>query len=219
MPLLRIEQLSCMAGYRPLFEQISTDLDGGQWLSLTGPNGTGKTTLLRALAGLVRPVAGHVLWRNERVNPATSSWRGLIHYLGHSTALKDSLSAEENLALQLALDTGKPTDTKAVNLLLTEVGLHKRRHLPVARLSAGQKRRVQLARLMASRRPLWLLDEPSNALDAEGESLLGRCIDKHLRGGGCAIVATHQPLKIQALPRSLNLAEQRASGPAVATPQ
>lgn len=207
MTMLRIEQLTCMAGYRPLFEAVDASLNRGEWISLTGPNGTGKTTLLRALAGLVRPVKGQILWHADAVSTVSVRWRSVVHYLGHATALKDNLTTAENLGLQLTLDHGSRPDSAQLTDLLERVELKRRRDLPVARLSAGQKRRVQLARLLASKRPVWLLDEPANALDTNGEQLLGEAIEDHLQGGGCAVIATHQPLPIDLPSIPLNLAD------------
>lgn len=208
MTTLRIDQLCCMAGYRPLFKGVCASLDTGQWLCLTGPNGTGKTTLLRALAGLVQPADGTINWQGSPVKTTGIQWRGLLHYLGHSNGLKDNLTAAENLKLQLALDGHAPIDSSNLNDLLTSVGLQKRREVPVGQLSAGQKRRVQLARLAHSQRPLWLLDEPGNALDADGETLLGQLLDRHLQRGGLAVVSTHQSMPVVQTAVSLNLAGQ-----------
>lgn len=209
IPALKIEQLTCMAGYRPLFSDINTSLGAGQWMMLTGPNGTGKTTFLRAIAGLARPESGTITWQGETINPQARRWRHEIHYLGHSDALKSNLSARDNLALWISLD-GAASASKSkwesqADELLKRVGLSQRRDLPAAQLSAGQKRRIQLARLMTSQRRLWLLDEPGNALDSEGDGLLGQLIDSHLSAGGCVVVATHQPLATPVAPILLDI--------------
>ncbi|MGB7180532.1 MAG: heme ABC exporter ATP-binding protein CcmA [Burkholderiaceae bacterium] len=212
--MLELQQLSCLAGYRPLFSGLNASLQAGQWLMLTGPNGTGKTTLLRALAGLVRPQAGAIRWQNAAVNTTSLQWRQTIHYLGHSSALKDSLSAHENLSIQLTLDLGANPGGNVVSNLLEQVGLAHRAELAVARLSAGQRRRVQLARLAVSNRRLWLLDEPGNALDADGNRLLGNLLDRHLGNGGTAVIATHQSLTTTLSSEELNLSRWSGAEPA-----
>lgn len=185
-----------MAGLRPLFQQMSFALPAARWLMLTGPNGSGKTTLLRAIAGLVRPAAGELLWHGQAVRAASSDWRARFAYQGHGAALKDTLTAAENLALAIELDRGSRPAVDEVNSSLERVGLGRREGLAANRLSAGQRRRLQLARLAASPRALWLLDEPGNALDSDGQALLGTLLGEHLARGGCAVVATHQPLPV-----------------------
>jgi heme exporter protein A len=158
-----------------------------------GPNGGGKTTLLRCVAGLTRADAGEVFWDGE----ATARDRGRFHvqllYAGHLPGIKDDLSAEENLKGALAL-RGVTVDDEAVRGALAQSGLDKRRHLPARRLSAGQRRRIGLARLMLDPALLWALDEPLTALDDEGQRLFERLLVRHLERGGLALLATHHDL-------------------------
>lgn len=194
-PLFQVESLACAAGYRPLFMQLGLSLERGQWIELTGPNGTGKSTLLRALAGLIRPLEGALRWHGKPVSPTSASWRANLVYDGHAPAIKDNLTCAQNLSLWLTLDHGKRPAVSQLDEALELAGIRACASLPAASLSAGQRRRVQLARLsQSSDRPLWLLDEPGNALDKAGLVLLDQLISQHLIGGGCAIIATHQPL-------------------------
>ena len=184
--------LACTMGRRTLFAELAFGLDDGQWLRLTGDNGSGKSTLLRIVAGLIRPNAGEVVWSGARRRAGDPAWHAVMLYQGHATGWKELLSARENLLQQALLDLGPTLDAgAAVDGALDRVGLGRQRHLPFARLSAGQRRRVGLARLAFSRRPLWLLDEPNTALDTDGQALFAALLDAHLAAGRCAIVATH----------------------------
>lgn len=185
--------LACDAGDRPLFAGVGWQLQPGQWLSLSGRNGIGKTTLLRALAGLVRPVAGQVRADDRTVDPRSAQWRASLLYLGHAAALKGSLDTTENLATWLDLDLA-PATSPPLTPLLEQAGLARRGRVSADRLSAGQKKRVQLARLAVSITPIWLLDEPTNALDREGIALLESLLEAHLQAGGSAVIASHQPV-------------------------
>ncbi len=199
--------LACTLGHRTLFEQLDLDLDAGQWLMLTGSNGSGKSTLLRVIAGLVRPSAGSVLWHGRPRRVGDPAWHAAFCYQGHASGWKDLLTARENLLMQLALDAGGSVadlDTR-VDAALDRVGLTRQRKLQYLRLSAGQRRRLGLARLAASARALWLLDEPTTALDADGEHLFARLLDEHLAHGGCAVVATHHAVPTGSPARSLRL--------------
>ncbi len=190
--MLRVAKLSCARGPRTLFRDLSFDLNPGEAAQITGPNGSGKTTLLRALAGLTRPEAGAVEWSG----PVPIDHARL--YVGHAQGWKDALTAAENLALALRIDSDDTAhDDRAVADALDAVGLARQRNLPVARLSQGQRKRLHLARLSRTKRPLWLLDEPSAALDDAGQKLLDGLLDAHLARGGIAAVATHQPLGLQ----------------------
>ncbi|MCL4744760.1 MAG: cytochrome c biogenesis heme-transporting ATPase CcmA [Burkholderiaceae bacterium] len=210
---LRADALACTLGHRTLFERLDFALDSGQWLMLTGANGTGKSTLLRVVAGLVRPSAGTVLWRGQARRVGDPAWNASFCYQGHASGWKDLLSAHENLRMQLALDCvaadrcGAPDLETRVSAALERVGLERQRNLQHLRLSAGQRRRLGLARLAASERALWLLDEPTTALDAQGEQLFARLLDEHLARGGCAVVATHHPVPTGAPARSLRLGD------------
>ncbi|MEZ5740818.1 MAG: heme ABC exporter ATP-binding protein CcmA [Burkholderiaceae bacterium] len=198
--------LACDAGDRPLFAGVGWQLQPGQWISLTGRNGVGKTTLLRALAGLVRPVAGQVQAGGRTIDPRAPRWRAGLLYLGHAAALKGSLDTTENLATWLDLDLA-PAATPPLAPLLDRAGLARRGRVSADRLSAGQKKRVQLARLAVSVAPIWLLDEPTNALDRDGIVLLEDLLQAHLQAGGSAVIASHQPVGGATPTRQFDLGE------------
>jgi heme exporter protein A len=173
--------LACTRGVATLFRDLSFDVSAGEWLAVRGPNGSGKTTLLRCVAGLTRADRGNVLREGDFV------------YGGHLPGLKDDLTAEENLASALALRAVR-CDPAGLGDALARAGLAKRRHLPARRLSAGQRRRIGLARLMLDPAPIWILDEPLTALDDEGQALFGELLARHLARGGLALLATHHDL-------------------------
>ena len=195
--MLEAIDLAARRGSSRLFSSLSFSVESGCALFVTGANGTGKTTLLRILAGLGAPFAGKVRWRGVDVAHFAQSLREDVTYVGHLPALKDELTAEENLAALVAL-TGETVEPARFRDALASVSLDRQAGLPARALSQGQRRRLGLARLTLSRRPLWLLDEPATALDTAGIALLKRLLTGHLERGGCALVATHQPLELPA---------------------
>lgn len=187
--------MSCARGAKPLFAGVDVRVPRGAAGVLLGPNGSGKSTLLRALAGLNEPIAGVVRWAGQPAVLKSGAWRSTLSYAGHKSGHKDDLSVVENLELTCALErTG--SDARAQVGALERVGLARRRTLQVKRLSQGQKQRLTLARLSLSRRPLWLLDEPTAALDADARGLLGAILREHLERGGTALVATHDVIDL-----------------------
>ena len=180
--------LAVSRGGRPVFADLSFTLSPGELLAVTGPNGAGKSTLLRLVAGLLRPSAGTV--KLEEAEDAAIGANA--HYLGHLDALKPGLTVRQNLDFWRLLWGGGDIDAA-----LEAVGLEPLGDLHAAVLSAGQRRRVALARLLVAPRVLWLLDEPATALDAAAEAGLGRLIADHLSGGGMAIAATHRDLPLK----------------------
>jgi heme exporter protein A len=190
MSQLEARAITCTRGVATLFRDVSFSLAAGEWIALRGANGTGKTTLLRCVAGLTRPDSGDVAWNGVSTRGDAAGFRGALLYAGHAAGIKDDLSAEENLrdALQLR---GAVADPQALRASLAEAGLDKRRHLPARRLSAGQRRRIGLARLALDTATVWTLDEPLTALDDEGQQLFARLLERHLARGGLALVATH----------------------------
>jgi heme exporter protein A len=188
---LTAENLACARGDRTLFKGLSFRLERGQALAVEGANGAGKTSLLRLIAGFLAPKAGHLLVVTDQGESDDGEERGKhIGWLGHQDGLKPQLTVCEQLSFFSAL-YGCASDPDRA---LDEVGLTRQKHFPCRFLSAGQKRRLGLARLMLSDRPLWLLDEPLAALDSEGESLVRRLMTRHCEAGGLLIAATHAPL-------------------------
>jgi heme exporter protein A len=188
--------LSVERGGRIIFADLGFRLEAGEALRVTGPNGVGKSTLLRAIAGLLPLAAGRI-----EVTPVSEARRGeLCHYVGHADALKPSLTSVENLSFLAALLATGPARPGAaqVEAALARLGLASVADLPTAYLSAGQKRRAALARLVAVFRPIWLLDEPLTALDLASQAIVMDIIGAHLAAGGIVIVATHAPLAIAA---------------------
>jgi len=189
---LEARGLACSRGPATLFRDLSFELSPGEWLAVRGPNGSGKTTLLRCVAGLTRADRGEVLWDGEPAR-AGERFRAALLYAGHLAGIKDDLTGEENLQCALAL-RGVVAPAAAVREALADVGLDKRRKLPARRLSAGQRRRIGLARLVLDPATFWALDEPLTALDDDGQRLFGRLLERHLATGGLALLATHHDL-------------------------
>ena len=189
--MLKVNELDCDRGGRTLFSGLSFALSPGEALRIAGANGSGKTSLLRILCGLLAPTSGKVLWNGSDVALLREEYSKQLVYLGHAPAVKDDLTAAENLSITCRL-AGNPQPENAVQEALACFGLSGSNSV-VKRLSQGQRRRAALARLALSEaRPLWLLDEPFSALDAEGVSLLGELLGGHLARGGAVAFTTHQ---------------------------
>lgn len=204
--MLEAHELAARRGHARLFEGLSFRLESGHALVVTGANGTGKTTLLRMLAGLSAPAAGEIRWNGAVVAPFDPMVRAAIAFAGHAPALKDELSAEENLAALVAL-AGESLPRESIRAALDNVALGPKRTLPARVLSQGQRRRIGLARLSLLNRPLWILDEPVTALDAAGIAMLAGMVAEHVARGGSAVAATHVPLGLpDAHVRSMTLA-------------
>lgn len=189
---LTVENLACRRGEHEVFAGLSCSLHPGDVLYLRGPNGSGKSSLLRVLAGFIAPAAGEVSWDGEDMGADPEVHRSRLHYVGHLDTLKPVLTAAENLRTQAAL-LGAAAD---VDTALKRFGLTALRDLPARFLSAGQRRRLALSRIVAVRRPLWLLDEPTVALDRESIERLEALIAEHRDSGGMAVIATHMDMEI-----------------------
>lgn len=182
------DKLSAIRGGRALFAELSFSVAGGEALLVMGPNGAGKTTLLRMLAGLARPTAGHARLEGGQADAALSEQ---CHYVGHANAIKGSLTVAENAGFwRRFLGAGRDD----VDAALEAFGLAALRDIPAGYLSAGQKRRLGLARLRLAERPVWLLDEPTTSLDSGAQEGLARAVNAHLARGGTVMAATHVPL-------------------------
>jgi len=188
---LKATDLACIRGDRQVFSGISFAVQAGEAVVITGPNGAGKSTLLRLLAGLLRPMAGTLTLEGgdpELTLPEQA------HYLGHQDALKPALSVTENLDFWVRFLGGRRVDLTAA---LADVGLGGIAALPAAYLSAGQRRRLSIARLIAVKRPIWLLDEPTTALDVAAQAMLADLMRAHLAGGGLIIAAVHGAIGLE----------------------
>jgi heme exporter protein A len=182
----------CVRGGREVFSGLDFEASSGEALAVTGPNGSGKTSLLRMIAGLLTITGGSIGLEGGEAEVTLSEQ---AHYLGHRDALKPALSVLENLSFWRDFLGGKTFDATES---LAAVELDHAAHLPAAYLSAGQRRRLSIARLLVVGRPAWLLDEPTSALDTAGQSLFATLMDDHLSRGGLIVVATHAPLGIAA---------------------
>jgi heme exporter protein A len=191
--MLEATDITARRGRAALFTRLRLRVDSGRALLVTGRNGSGKTTLLRVLAGLTRPDEGRVTIDGQPVHAALAQ----VAFMGHAAALKDELTVEENLRALVEL-AGESSTPQCLSDALAAVDLSRQRALPARALSAGQRRRVGLARLAMLPRTLWLLDEPATALDTSGVQLLADLVAQRLRAGGIVVAATHQPLDLLA---------------------
>jgi heme exporter protein A len=199
---LRGSDLACVRGGREVFRGLAFTVVAGEALVVTGPNGAGKSSLLRMVAGLVRPQQGQL--ELEDGDPELSIGEH-VHYLGHQDALKPSLSVRENLGFWAALLGGGGEKSEVA---LAAVGLAGLAPLPAIYLSAGQRRRLAVARLMAVERPIWLLDEPTSTLDAAAQTMLADLMRAHLAGRGLILVASHGPIGLDGV-KELRLGRQQ----------
>lgn len=182
--------IRCMRGGRDVFSGLDFETCAGEALAVVGTNGSGKTSLLRMIAGLLAPAGGSIALEGGDVELTLPEQ---AHYVAHRDALKPALSVIENLLFWQKFLGGDASDAKGC---LATVGLDQAIHLPAAYLSAGQRRRLSIARLLTVRRPIWLLDEPTNALDRAGQSMFAALMIDHLARGGLIVAATHMPLGI-----------------------
>ncbi|WP_210053976.1 heme ABC exporter ATP-binding protein CcmA [Neorhizobium petrolearium] len=194
---LMAENLSARRGQDLIFKDISFNLEVGESLVLTGRNGSGKSTLLRVVAGLLHPETGRVTWHSDAAESGMRAAEA-CHYLGHRNAMKAELSVFENLSFWKEF-FGDFQGRKGVSVgeAADAVGLGGIAHLPFGYLSAGQQRRMAFAKLLVVHRPVWILDEPTAALDVNAEKVFSTLIKAHLAEGGIMLAATHQPLGLE----------------------
>ena len=191
-PFLEAVALACERDWRLLFDKLDLRLAAGEMLQISGPNGSGKTSLLRLLCGLMQPTAGQVLLNGQPLEAQRSELARNLLWIGHAAGIKGLLTAEENLTWLCALH--QPASRDAIWQALAAVGLRGFEDVPCHTLSAGQQRRVGLARLYLSPAPLWVLDEPFTALDKHGVAQLEHHLARHCQQGGLVVLTTHHSL-------------------------
>lgn len=189
--------LECIRGDRKLFSKVNFTLNSGELMQVQGPNGSGKTSLLRMLCGLSNPATGEILWNGTAIRTRDNDYFAMLTYIGHLSGTKDDLTVIENLQISSAL-AGFEVDVGEALDALERIGMAGREQLPVKVLSQGQRRRVALARLLVCKTTLWILDEPLVALDVTAVKLIQGFLEQHLQQGGMVIMTTHQEIDIQA---------------------
>lgn len=195
--MLKAQGLACVRGDRLLFKDLSFAIEAGSLLYVLGENGSGKSSLLRMLCGLLAPEQGQVVWADKPIKANAEQYLASLKYLGHLNGLKDDLSALENLQMGARL-AGQEVTAASALAALNAIGIARCANLPVRVLSQGQKRRVALAALWLSTSRLWILDEPFAALDVQATEVLAARIGEHLATGGMAIITSHQDVPITA---------------------
>ncbi len=208
--MLEVNNLFCERDERILFKQLNFKIETGEVLQIEGENGSGKTTLLRILSGLLDAFEGEILWQKQPLNDVREDYYHKMLYVGHLTGVKAALTPEENLAWMICLSSH--LNKLSIYQALKKVGLYGYEDVPCHSLSAGQQRRVGLARLYLSSAPLWILDEPFTALDKKGVAEKEALIAEHVQTGGAVILTTHHELKIpQQTLRRLNLDNEKGA--------
>ncbi|MBV4411848.1 cytochrome c biogenesis heme-transporting ATPase CcmA [Enterobacteriaceae bacterium YMB-R22] len=205
--MLDAQKLTCVRDERVLFSVLSFSVAAGEVVQIVGANGAGKTSLLRILSGLASPQAGHVRWRGELINRVREDFHRELLWLGHQPGVKNVMTADENLRF---FHPSCSQDARWQALAC--VGMAGYEDVPVAQMSAGQQRRVALARLWLSRASLWILDEPFTALDVAGVEKLTRCFERHAGQGGSVLLTSHQALRPLSCPlRNIALTQEEAT--------
>ena len=192
---LSIEHLACSQQQRILFKSLSFTVNNGEIVLLHGANGVGKTTCLRTLAGLLTPARGEIFWQQQVLKPYNTEYLAQMIYIGHHSGIKVVLTPEENIRQSLEL-AGHQTSDNDIRQALKRVNLLQHIHVPCGQMSSGQQRRVNLARLMLMRVPLWILDEPLTALDREGIDLVHEVFAEHQAQQGSIILTSHQHISM-----------------------
>lgn len=195
--MLTAQGLACLRGDRLLFKNVGFELNAGGLLYVLGENGSGKSSLLRLLCGLLMPEEGTVFWCGKKIKKDAENYLSNLTYLGHLNGLKDDLTALENLQIAVRL-AGNDASVQKTMAALTAIGIARCANLPVRVLSQGQKRRVALATLWLTESKLWILDEPFAALDTASVEVLASRLGEHMANGGMAIITTHQDVVINA---------------------
>lgn len=208
LPMLDIQSLECVRDDRLLFSELSFSLAEAEVLQIEGPNGSGKTSLLRIVCGLRLPEAGQVLWQGQSISSNREDYYANMVYIGHLPCIKAELTVQENV--RALLDTRSlAVSNKVIEAALAKVGLASYEDVPSKALSSGQRRRILLAFIELAQAKLWVLDEPLTALDVQGVELMEKMIVEHRQAGGSVIFTTHHGMQLDCEMRSVHLGANR----------